>query len=844
MAESDLERETSVFDHQIQNWTFRGFRGLDFFASMAQFLSTCAMLGYVIVTKRRAEAGSAGYAKRLVLPVYIHFLYVFALAALVAGVAHLVESAVGETCTGIRRNETTGKMFLAAPCCAVTSRADWLEGECTAAVYNSSGAQAHCKYDPGGGPINTFLVGLGWKIKAFIVAMDWALFHVVLEGLAFFLMQKGAGGRAFRRAVKYSSAWGVVTFLAVFEQQKLKFQPKAQGGSSCEPAAFISRDAAWNANGVMLMWNILLTVGYAMLRFAPEKWLSRRPAAKFYASFMLVLRATYVFSLSLQELENETVRQAGFVLYSVGHFILFSFCEPLCVWLTLQRDSEYWRGHTSKLGKSGGGNLNLPLVGRVSLNEGAASTLADTLDAIGRDHSYVEMLNFAYLTIDHKDVIGAGGTAKVYRGTWKGDTVAIKLVYPPELTQEEVEGFLREASALEAAGRHENIIKVIGVCVLPPSIALVLELCEQGDLCTHLAAQQEKGLLTERQQVELAIDCATGVEFLHSHTPNPIVHNDLKSFNVLVKAAQTSQRPFIAKLADLEFAQGDLDTSIPASKKPLIRTDSAMARPPPIPDTVNWTAPELMQEGAPGWPSVESDNWALGCLIFEIFQLQIPYAEAQCAVDLGRVQQQQREAGEGDGAAGARVPEFYGREYLIARICDHSNPLLPPLFGDSDGRPSSVPEGVSPLLAACWAAEPGQRLSARSLKEGLHARIRMTPERTSTEELGTLRGVGLPVPSELRVKMGSASAVSANEGQHASPRSERTLSEPPLPDGAESPGSEPDGQPTLLSPQEARSRHGVGARRSRQISDRGVGLPTGAAILKRTPSIEARSPPR
>ena len=70
------------------------------------------------------------------------------------------------------------------------------------------------------------------------------------------------------------------------------------------------------------------------------------------------------------------------VLYSVGHFILFSFCEPLCVWLTLQRDSEYWRGHTSKLGKSGGGNLNLPLVGRVSLNEGAASTLADTLDAM------------------------------------------------------------------------------------------------------------------------------------------------------------------------------------------------------------------------------------------------------------------------------------------------------------------------------------------------------------------------------------------------------------------------------------------------------------------------------
>ena len=171
------------------------------------------------------------------------------------------------------------------------------------------------------------------------------------------------------------------------------------------------------------------------------------------------------------------------------------------MFMTLQRDSEYWRGHTgggkvdaSKMtGRGSGGNLNVALVGRVSLNEAAASALADTMDQFGRDHSYVELLNFAFLTIHTKKVVGAGGTAKVYEGDFKGERVAIKLVYPPELTQEEVTGFLREASALEEAGEHENIIKVLGVCVMPPSIALVLEMCEQGDLNSHIRQQSEVG---------------------------------------------------------------------------------------------------------------------------------------------------------------------------------------------------------------------------------------------------------------------------------------------------------------------------------------------------------------
>ena len=54
--------------------------------------------------------------------------------------------------------------------------------------------------------------------------------------------------------------------------------------------------------------------------------------------------------------------------------------------------------------------------------------------------------------------------------------------YVPELTPEAVALMAQEAAILESCGQHPNIVRTLGVCVLPPSLALVLELCEEGDL--------------------------------------------------------------------------------------------------------------------------------------------------------------------------------------------------------------------------------------------------------------------------------------------------------------------------------------------------------------------------
>lgn len=55
--------------------------------------------------------------------------------------------------------------------------------------------------------------------------------------------------------------------------------------------------------------------------------------------------------------------------------------------------------------------------------------------------------------------------------------MAIKLLLCVELTPEVVENFVREASLL-ARLRHRNVIGVRGVCIAPPALGMVLELCD------------------------------------------------------------------------------------------------------------------------------------------------------------------------------------------------------------------------------------------------------------------------------------------------------------------------------------------------------------------------------
>ena len=150
------------------------------------------------------------------------------------------------------------------------------------------------------------------------------------------------------------------------------------------------------------------------------------------------------------------------------------------------------------------------------------------------------------------------------------------------------------------AGAHRNLVETVGVCVMPPSVALVLEFCDRGDLNHHLRQCHDDGLLHNVcMQLDMAIDCCAGVAWLHGidERTHPIIHNDLKSHNVLVSSTGLQHPEFVAKLADLEFGFSDHvgRPAGPGNKLKIVSDVDGADCPPAIPDTVRQLACEVLQ---------------------------------------------------------------------------------------------------------------------------------------------------------------------------------------------------------------------------------------------------------
>lgn len=98
------------------------------------------------------------------------------------------------------------------------------------------------------------------------------------------------------------------------------------------------------------------------------------------------------------------------------------------------------------------------------------------------------------------------------------------MMFCVELDAELVNTFCEEAGML-AQLQHHNVVRLEGLCVVPPALCLVMELCEFGSLYSFL--REMAGELSWRQRLSLCADCARAVAFLHQQSP-PLLHMDIK----------------------------------------------------------------------------------------------------------------------------------------------------------------------------------------------------------------------------------------------------------------------------------------------------------------------------
>jgi len=143
---------------------------------------------------------------------------------------------------------------------------------------------------------------------------------------------------------------------------------------------------------------------------------------------------------------------------------------------------------------------------------------------MARNEQVIERID--YQEIQKVKIVGQGSFGVVHRGLWRGIDVALK-----EYVSESAKATFDYEKRLIARVRHENIIKVYGVCFTNP-LALVMEFAELGSLYDVLHCKPNIKY-TAGHAISWALQCARGVAYLHSQRP-PLIHRDLKSPNLLL----------------------------------------------------------------------------------------------------------------------------------------------------------------------------------------------------------------------------------------------------------------------------------------------------------------------
>ncbi|KAI3702577.1 hypothetical protein L6452_28321 [Arctium lappa] len=261
--------------------------------------------------------------------------------------------------------------------------------------------------------------------------------------------------------------------------------------------------------------------------------------------------------------------------------------------------------------------------------------------------------------------IGQGGFGAVFYAELRGEKAAIK-----KMDMQASREFLAELKVLTHV-HHLNLVRLIGYCV-EGSLFLVYEYIENGNLSQHLHGSG-RNPLPWSTRVQIALDSARGLEYIHEHTVPVYIHRDIKSANILI------DKNFHGKVADFGLTK--------------LTEVGSTSLPTRLVGTFGYMPPEYAQYGD---VSPKVDVYAFGVVLYELISAKEAIVKAN-----------------------GSVAESKGLVALFDEVLSQPDPkddmvkMIDPRLGDN--YPLDSVRKMAQLAKACTHENPQLRPSMRSI---------------------------------------------------------------------------------------------------------------------------------